>query len=80
MMTGQEKTTKALKYAIQMEIDGKTLYLKASRESGNEFGKKLMESLAEQEDFHLQKFEQIFENIRKSRQYGFFYGGKIFRL
>jgi len=65
-MTGQEKTTKVLKYAIQMEIDGKALYLKVSRESG---GKRLMESLAEQEDFHLQKFEQIFENILKSRQW-----------
>jgi len=47
MITGQEKTTKALKYAIQMEIDGKALYLKVSRESGNERGKRLMESLGE---------------------------------
>lgn len=69
MMTERENTTKALKYAIQMEIDGKTLYLKASRESGNELGKKLMESLAEQEDFHRQKFKQIYENIRRSRQW-----------
>jgi rubrerythrin len=46
-MTGQEKTTKVLKYAIQMEIDGKALYLKVSRESGNERGKRLMESLGE---------------------------------
>ena len=45
MTTGQEKTTQALKYAIQMEIDGKEFYLKASRESGNELGKKLLESL-----------------------------------
>ena len=31
MTTGQEKTTQALQYAIQMEIDGKDFYLKASR-------------------------------------------------
>ena len=69
MATEREKTIRALKYAIQMEIDGKVLYFKASHESGNELGKKLMESLAGQEDFHRQKFEQIYENIRKSREW-----------
>jgi len=42
MTTGQEKTTQALKYCIQMEIDGKEFYLKACKESGNELGKKLL--------------------------------------
>ena len=69
MTTGQEKTTQALQYAIQMEIDGKVFYLKASHESGNDLGKKLLESLAAQEDYHRQKFEQIYENIRKSRDW-----------
>ena len=69
MTTGQEKTTQALKYAIQMEIDGKELYLKASHESGNELGKKLLASLAQQEDYHRQKFEQIYEAIRKSSKW-----------
>ncbi len=68
-MTEQEKTVKALKYAIQMEIDGKVFYLKASSESTNELGKKLLASLAVQEDYHRQKFEQIFENLRKSRNW-----------
>ena len=67
MTSEQEKTTESLRYAIQMEIDGKEFYLKASRESGNELGKKLLESLASQEDYHRQKFEQIFDNIRKAR-------------
>ena len=65
MTNGQEKTTQALWYAIQMEIDGKVFYLKASRECSSELGKKLLESLATQEDYHRQKFEQIYENIRK---------------
>ena len=69
MTTEQEKTTQALQYAIQMEIDGKAFYLKASRESGNELGRKLLKSLAAQEDYHRQKFEQIYENIRKSRNW-----------
>jgi rubrerythrin len=83
MTTGQEKTTQALKYCIQMEIDGKEFYLKACKDSSNELGKKLLESLAQQEDFHRQKFEQIYENIRKSHKWPVVDfkpdGGKILR-
>jgi rubrerythrin len=60
MPTEQDKTIDALKYAIQMEIDGKVFYLKSSQESGNELGRKLLESLAQAEDYHRKTFEQIF--------------------
>jgi rubrerythrin len=66
MPTEEENTIRALQYAIQMEIDGKAFYLQASRESGNELGRKLLESLANQEDYHRQKFEQIYENVRRT--------------
>jgi rubrerythrin len=64
MVTEQDKTLEGLKTAIQMELDGKQFYLKASEESGNEAGKKLLESLAAEEDVHRQKFEEIYEAIR----------------
>ena len=63
----QDKTLKALQIAIQMEIDGKQYYLKASQESGNELGKKLLQSLAAEEDVHRQKFEQIYDAMRKEK-------------
>ncbi|MDD5191162.1 MAG: ferritin family protein [Dehalococcoidales bacterium] len=63
----QEKTLSALKYAIQMEIDGKEFYLKAAHESTSELGKKLLEALAKAEDFHRIKFEQVYENISKKK-------------
>jgi len=69
MTTGQEKTTQALKYCIQMEIDGKEFYLKACKYSTSELGKKLLASLAQQEDFHRQKFEEIFAKIGKSNKW-----------
>ena len=69
MTTGVEKTMDGLLYAIRMEIDGKEFYLKASLESENEVGKKLLESLAVQEDNHRKKFQQIFENLRESRRW-----------
>jgi len=69
MATGseQDKTLKALQTAIQMEIDGKEYYLKASQQSGNELGKKLLKKLAAEEDIHRQTFERIYNAIRKEK-------------
>jgi rubrerythrin len=67
MVTEQNKTLEALQIAIQMEIDGKEYYLKASQESTNELGKKLLESLAIEEDTHRQKFEEIYNAIRNKK-------------
>ena len=61
MTTEQEKTVKALQTAIQMEIDGKAYYLEASRKSGNEMGRKLLASLAAEEDIHRAVFEKIYK-------------------
>jgi len=67
METEQAKTLKALQIAIQMEIDGKEYYLKASQESSNELGKKLLQSLAAEEDVHRQKFEEIYNAISRKK-------------
>jgi len=67
METEQDKTLKALQIAIQMEIEGKEYYLKASQESSNEAGKRLLQSLADEEDVHRQKFEQIYQAIQAQR-------------
>jgi len=67
MVTEQNKTLEALQLAIQMEIDGKEFYLKASRESSNELGTKLLSSLAAEEDIHRHKFEEIYNAIQNKR-------------
>ncbi len=67
METEQDKTMKALKIAIQMEVDGKEYYLKASEGSSSELGKKLLASLAAEEDIHRQKFEEIYDAIRNKK-------------
>ena len=64
MAEEKDRTLEAVKIAIQMEIDGKEYYQKASEESSNELGKKLLQQLAAEEDVHRQKFEQIFNAIR----------------
>ena len=67
MVTEQDKTLDALQIAIQMETDGKEYYLKTSQESNNELGKKLLESLATEEDIHRQKFAEIYTAIRSRK-------------
>ncbi|GAI03232.1 unnamed protein product, partial [marine sediment metagenome] len=67
MEAEQNKTLEALQIAIQMEIDGKEYYLKASHESRNELGRKLLQSLATEEDTHRQKFEDIYNAIRNKK-------------
>jgi len=64
METGQNKIMEALQIAIRMEIDGKEYYLKVSQESSSELGKKLLQSLATEEDTHRQKFEEIYDAIQ----------------
>jgi rubrerythrin len=63
------KTLEGLKLAIQMEIDGKEYYLEASKKSNNEVGKKLLETLASEEDLHRIKFKEIYEAIIKKKDW-----------
>jgi len=67
METEQSKIRQGLETAIQMENDGKQFYLKASQSSNNEMGKKLLKSLADEEDSHRQTFEEIYEVIRNKK-------------
>lgn len=69
MADEQDKTLAALQFAIQMEIDGKQYYRKASQESNNNAGRELFEWLAAEEDKHRQKFEQIYEAIEKEKSW-----------
>jgi len=50
-----------------MEIDGKNYYLRASQESSNELGRKLMQSLAAEEDIHWQRFTEIYRTIQNKQ-------------
>ena len=67
MVTEQDKTLGALQIAVQMEIDGREYYLKASQKSSNELGKKLLRSLADEENIHRRKFEMIYNAIRDKK-------------
>jgi rubrerythrin len=63
----QSKTIKAVQFAIQMEIDGKEYYTRASQNSDNRVGKELFEWLAGEEDKHRQKFEAIYGSLKSEK-------------
>ncbi len=67
MADEQDKTLEVLQTAIRMETDGKAFYLKASRESGHETGRKLFESLAAEEDIHRLIFEKIYRAVKSKK-------------
>lgn len=69
MVSEKDKTLEGLRGAVQMEIDGKEFYLKASRASSNEMGRKLLESLSVEEDLHRQKFEQIYQALQQKKSW-----------
>jgi len=69
MLDAQAKTLNGLGIAIQMEIDGRDFYQKAASESGNELGKKLLTTLAAEEDTHREVFIGIYEAIRSKKSW-----------
>ena len=67
MENEQAKTMEGLQLAIQMEVDGKTYYQKASKNSINKVGRELFEWLATEEDKHRKRFEQIYSSIKDTK-------------
>jgi hypothetical protein len=63
MKDGQTVIIDALKFALQMELDGKKFYTLTARESTNRVGKDLYSWLAEQEGLHYKRFEEIYSTI-----------------
>ena len=67
MAQEQDATLEGLKTALQMEIDGKEFYLKASKTSQNKLGKELLKKLAAEEDAHREVFKNIFNKIKNKK-------------
>ncbi len=61
-MSDQYDVVAAVQTAIQMEKDGRSFYQRAAAETDSEMGRKIFESLAEDERLHLETFQKIFED------------------
>ncbi len=65
----QARTIKVLQLAVQMEVDGKEFYRKASRKSSNKLAKELFRQLASEEDIHRKKFEEIYKALKRGQNW-----------
>ncbi len=61
----QEYLLKALKDAIQMEVDGRQFYLEAAKKVKNEGVRHILDYLAESEVYHIKKFNEIYQSLEK---------------
>jgi rubrerythrin len=62
-----ENVRNAIKMAIQMEKDGYAFYKKASAQTSSKMGREIFDSLANDEQVHLEVFQKLFEDkIEKS--------------
>ena len=61
-MSEIDEVKEAIKTAIQMEKDGHSCYKKAASQTASETGKSFFESLAKDEQVHLEIFQKIFED------------------
>ncbi len=61
-MTEIENIKDAILTAIQMEKDGYSFYTKAAAQTNSEMGRTIFESLAEDEQRHLDIFQKMFED------------------
>ena len=52
----------AIKTAIQMEKDGYSFYKKAAAQTTSQMGKDIFESLAKDEELHLEVFQKLFDD------------------
>lgn len=69
MENEQAKTIEALQLSIEMEVEGKEFYHQASQRSGNKLAKELFQRLANEEDEHREKFEEIYETLKKGQDW-----------
>lgn len=64
-----ERIYQAVKDAIEFEIEGKNYYERSATESNNESVKQLFSWLAEEEEKHRNRFEQIYEKLRERKSW-----------
>jgi rubrerythrin len=69
MKNEQTRTIEVLQLAVRMEIDGKEFYKKASRKSSSKLAKELFQQLANEEDVHRKKFEEIYKAFKREQNW-----------
>jgi rubrerythrin len=59
----------AIQQAIQMEKDGYAFYMRAAAQTSDETGSRIFQSLAKDEQMHLETFQKLFEDCIEKSEY-----------
>ena len=65
----QARTLEVLQLAVRTEVDGQEFYQKVSQKSSNRLAKELFQQLADEEDVHRRKFEEIYEAHKRGKNW-----------
>ncbi len=63
----KEKIEDALKKAIKMEEEGKQFYLEVAKEAKSILVKKVFEQLAQEEDLHIKKINEVYALLKEKK-------------
>ena len=69
MENEQARTMEVLQLAVQTEVEGKEFYQKASQKSSTKLARELFQQLADEEDVHRKKFEEIYEALQRGQNW-----------
>ena len=69
MENEQGRTIEVLQLAVQTEVEGKEFYQKASQKSSSRLATELFQQLANEEDVHRKKFEEIYEALKRGQNW-----------
>ena len=69
MENEQARTMEVLQLAVQTEIEGKEFYQQASQKSSTKLARELFQQLANEEDIHRKKFEEIYEALKRGQSW-----------
>ena len=69
MENEQARTIEVLQIAVRMEVEGKAFYQKASQKSSNKLAKELFRQLANEEDIHRKRFEEIYKVFKRGQNW-----------
>jgi rubrerythrin len=69
MENEQARTIQVLQLAVRMEVEGKEFYQQASQKSSNKLAKELFQHLANEEDVHREKCEEIYEALKRGQNW-----------
>jgi rubrerythrin len=69
MENEQARAIEVLQLAVRMETEGKEFYRQAGQKSSSKLARELFQQLANEEDVHRSKFEEIYETLKSGRNW-----------